>query len=398
MVRAVTESSTPAGDGRDPTAAATIDWLVVLGVAAVASTGLGLERPWDGSRAELAAVGLALALPLALRRTRPCTAAALVGAALVVQSLLGGTVGFGSFLAGLVALFSLGRYVTSLRRSLLGALVPIACGGLATAESVQASPGEAFFPLFYSSAAWGLGRAVRVLEQRAAQLRHYNEVLARDQETNARLAVAGERIRLARELHDVLAHTVMVMVWQAEEAEELLDHPDRSRPRESLRNVAEAGRRGLTELRSLIDVLRDDPDTTLPPPTLDELPTLIDLMSGSGLDVSLDLAVPDRVAGLMPPGLEAAVYRLVQEALTNVLRHSHAARVQVTVRAAPDQLTCLVVDPGPRRAVPRPGSGHGITGMRERLAAFGGQVLADDAGDGFRVEAIVPLSTTERLA
>ncbi|WP_148571917.1 sensor histidine kinase [Nocardioides caldifontis] len=380
-------STAPApGAARDPVVAATVDWLVVLGVAAVASTGLGLEQPWDGSGWSLAVAGLALALPLAVRRTRPVLAAVLVGAALVAQAWLGGTVGFGSFLAGLVALFSVGRHVARTPDALAGALPVLAGGAVAMASSIGEEPAELFFPLFYTSAAWGLGRALRVLEQRSAQLRRYNEVLARDQETTARLAVAGERIRLARELHDVLAHTVMVMVWQAEEAEELLDSPDRAR--ESLTNVQDAGRRGLAELRRLIDVLRED-ELDLPAPELSELPALTSLLSGSGLSVSLELDVPS--SAVLPPGLGNAVYRLVQEALTNVLRHSHAEAVSVHVTASAGTLRCSVVDPGPRRTVPRPGSGHGLVGMQERVAPYGGTVEAGEDGTGFRVTAEVPL-------
>ena len=380
-------AAAPAAADRDTVAAATVDWLVVLAVAAVASTGLGLEQPWDGSGVSLAVVGLALALPLAVRRTRPVLSSVLVGAALVAQAWLGGTVGFGSFLAGLVAIFSVGRHVVRARDALLGALPVLAGGAVAMGSSIGEAPAEVFFPLFYTSAAWGLGRALRVLEQRSAQLRRYNEVLARDQQTTARLAVAGERIRLARELHDVLAHTVMVMVWQAEEAEELLDSPERSRA--SLRNVQEAGRRGLSELRRLIDVLRED-QLDLPAPELSELPALTSLLSGSGLDVSLSLDVPASV--VLPPGLGNAVYRLVQEALTNVLRHSHADSVTVRVHVSGRVLRCSVLDPGPRRPVPRPGSGHGLVGMQERLAPYGGTVVVGEDGTGYRVTTEVPLS------
>lgn len=386
----LSSTAASADAGRDSAAAATVDWLVVLGVAAVASSGLGLEQEWDGSGVELAVVGLALALPLAVRRTWPILAAALVGGALALQSGLGGTVGFGSFLAALIALFSVARHVSRTWTALLGGVPVVVGGAVATAASVRSAPAEAFFPLFYTSAAWGIGRALRAFEQRSAQLKRFNEVLTRDQETTARLAVAGERIRLARELHDVLAHTVMVMVWQAEEAEELLDAPDRDRSRESLRNVQEAGRRGLADLRRLIDVLRED-DDALPVPELSELPALTELLSGSGLTVSLDLDVPAPLAACFPPGLGNAVYRLVQEALTNVLRHSHAEVVSVCVRADSEALRCEVVDPGPRRDVPRPGSGHGLVGMQERLSPYGGTVEAGDGGTGFRVSACVPL-------
>ena len=378
-----------------------VDWLVVMAVAAFATSGLGLERPWDGSTAELAAAGLVLALPLAVRRTRPVLSAALVGLALVVQVLAGGSLGFAAFMAALVAMFSVARHVPSVRRSALGAVALVAGTAVATSEGLRASPSDAFFPIFYFSAAWALGRVVRVLEERAAQLRSLNDALARDQETTARLAVAGERIRLARELHDVLAHTVMVMVWQAEEAEELLHRastgsgqpaPDLQRACDSVRNVQDAGRRGLGELRTLIEVLRDDVDLAVPPPRLVELRVLADLMSRSGLHVELAVDAPPDDVAVWPPGLEAAFYRVVQESLTNVLRHSHADRAHVALRRTADDVRCSVRDDGPRRAEPRPGSGHGILGMQERLAEFGGTVTTSADGTGFGVEAVVPLA------
>lgn len=380
--------------------AAIVDWLIVVLVAAFATSGVGLERPWEGSTAELALTGLVLALPLAVRRSRPLLCVTLVGLALILQELTGGSLGFASFMAALVAMFSVGRHVASVGRSAVGALVLAVATSIATAEGLTESPSDAIFPLFYFSAAWGLGRVVRVLELRAAQLRRLNEVLARDQETTARLAVAGERIRLARELHDVLAHTVMVMVWQAEEAEELLDHADDSsrrrsdltRPRESLRNIQDAGRRGLAELRTLIDVLRDDGDLAVPAPQLTELRTLAELMSRSGLQVELEVEVPDETVPAWPPGLATALYRVVQESLTNVLRHSHADCARVSLTTEADGVRCTVVDDGPRRAEPRPGSGHGIAGMQERLDEYGGVVTAESRGAGFQVDAVVPLA------
>jgi signal transduction histidine kinase len=371
----------------------TIDWLVVLAVAVVGTTGLGLERPWDGSSVELAVMGLATALPLAIRRTRPLLSASLVGAAVVVSELMGGSLGFGSFLAALVAMFSVARHVPSVSRSALGGVVLFGAALVATVEGLREAPLDVVFPLFYFSAAWALGRGMRVLEQRSARLEQLNEALARDRETSARLAVASERIRLARELHDVVAHTVMVMVWQAEAAEELLDgSADVERPREALRNIQDAGRRGLADLRSLVGVLREDPGGPVGAPRLEDLDALTELMSRSGLTVDLDVDLAPHHRSGLPTGLESALFRLVQESLTNVVRHSLADRAEVRVRADGDAAVRVsVVDRGPRRDDPRPGSGHGIAGMRERLAALGGTVTAGFHADGFRVEAVVPL-------
>lgn len=372
--------------------AQTVDWLIVLAVAAVSSTGVGLEHPWDGSSWGLAATGLTTALPLAVRRTRPLVCAPLVGAALVLQMALGGSLHFGSFIAALVAMFSVGRHVRSTTWSAAGGLALAALVLGATAEGLRESPTDIVFPLFYFSVTWALGRGVRVQEKRTSELRRLNAVLARDREISAQLAVATERLRLARELHDVVAHTVMVMVWQAEAAEELLDRdesPDRLH--DAMRNVQEAGRRGLADLRSLVGVLREDVDVPLAAPSLEDLGALAELMSRSGLAVDLRLDVPAPTRAHLPTELGAALYRLVQESLTNVVRHSHADRATVSVRSDAAALHLRVEDDGPFRTEPRPGSGHGISGMRERATSLGGTVTAGRRADGYLVEAVLPL-------
>lgn len=373
--------------------AQTVDWLVVLTVAAVSSTGVGLEQPWDGTSWGLAATGLATALPLALRRTRPLLCAPLVGAALVLQTVLGGSLHFGSFIAALVAMFSVGRHVRSTTWAAAGGLALAALALGATAEGLRESPTDIVFPLFYFSVTWALGRAVRVQEKRTSELRRLNEVLARDREISAQLAVANERLRLARELHDVVAHTVMVMVWQAEAAEELLDQdksPDRLH--EAMRNVQDAGRRGLADLRSLVGVLREDAHGQVAAPSLEDLESLAELMSRSGLAVDLRLDVPARTRAHLPAEVGAALYRLVQESLTNVVRHSHADRATVSVRTDPAALHLRVEDEGPVRTDPRPGSGHGIPGMCERATSLGGTVTAGRRADRYVVEAVLPLA------
>jgi signal transduction histidine kinase len=372
--------------------AATVDWLVVAAVAAVGTTGVGLERDWQGGSITLAATGLATALPLAVRRTRPVLSASLVGLALVLQVLVGGSLHFGSFLAALVAMFSVARHAPSIRLAAAGGAGLIAAALAASAPGLRESPVDVVFPLFYFSAAWALGRGMRVLEERSARLRELNDALARDRESSAQLAVAEERIRLARELHDVVAHTVMVMVWQAEAAEELMEHTDvGSGPREAVRSIQDAGRRGLADLRSLVGVLREDPEAPVTTPRLDDLHGLAGLMSRSGLRVDLDVDVPARTRASLPPGMEPALYRVVQECLTNVVRHSEADRAEVSVRSDPRAVRVVVRDQGPPRPDPRPGSGHGIAGMRERLTELGGQVMAGRHADGYLVEAVVPI-------
>jgi signal transduction histidine kinase len=141
-----------------------------------------------------------------------------------------------------------------------------------------------------------------------------------------------------------------------------------------------------------VGVLREDTNGPEGAPRLNDLGSLAALMSRSGLAVDLDVDLTPHHQSVLPAGLEPALYRLVQESLTNVIRHSHADRAEVRVRADDDRaLRVTVLDRGPWREDPRPGSGHGIAGMRERLGALGGTVTAGRHADGFRVEAVVPL-------
>jgi signal transduction histidine kinase len=205
----------------------------------------------------------------------------------------------------------------------------------------------------------------------------------------ARRAVAEERERIARELHDVLAHNVSVIVVQAAAAGDVFEtHPEQAR--EALRAIEASGRVALSELRRLLSVVRPDGDDDLirPQPGLDQLDALVASMQAVGL------AVDVRREGDRPPlpaGVELSAYRIIQEALTNTLRHAGATRADVTVRYAADAVTLEVIDNG--TAAPRTnGAGQGIVGMRERAGLLGGSVEAGPAPwGGFQVRARLPL-------
>lgn len=365
-------------------------WVPVIGVAALSQAGIGLEEPWTGSDVGLAATSLALGAPLAVRHTRPLLAAALVAVALPLQDALGGSLSFATFLAVLVAAYGLGR-CAPFPRSALGAGVML--GGIVVAmrDSVPEDTVELIFPLFYVTATTALGAVVRRLSTQASDLRRLNEALARERDATARLAVATERIRLARDLHDVVAHTLTVAVVQAEACEEAIG-PDPERARVAAREVQQAGRRGLSDLRSMVRVLRDSAGPS-GDPGLAEVGTLAAVMAGAGLDVTVR---SHGALAAVPVEAGEQLFRVVQEALTNVVKHSAATSAVVEVAVTEAEVAVTVADPGPalggNPAGALPSGGHGIKGMGERLAPYDGALAAEPDGSGFRVHARVPLA------
>jgi signal transduction histidine kinase len=233
-----------------------------------------------------------------------------------------------------------------------------------------------------------------------------------EEDRSARLAVAEERVRIARELHDIVAHGVSLMTIQIAAARRVA----RTKPDDAdqaLSNAEQAGRQSLAELRSLLAVLRSadaslgaasrpyegdvaavsEVAPTAPLPRLVDIRSLVDNLRGAGLDATLDETgtMPDRV----PPGVELAAYRVVQESLTNVVRHAPNARVVVDVDYAPDGVDIVVDDDGDGLMALLPASsGHGLVGMRERVAASGGTLSAGprSTGPGWRVHARFPLA------
>ena len=228
------------------------------------------------------------------------------------------------------------------------------------------------------------GRRAVAAEARAAQLE-------RDHEQRAQAAVATERGRIARELHDVIAHSVSVMTVQAGAARmQLPDHPDRAMP--PLMAVEETGRQALTELRRLLGILHENDARTLAPqPGLTDLPGLAEAMQHAGVEV--DVRVDGRPRPL-PASLDLTAYRIVQEALTNVLKHAGPAQATVVVHYHPDALRLDITDDGKAPPTTADGSGHGLPGMQERVNLFGGQLAAGPSRDGgYSVNAQLPLES-----
>jgi signal transduction histidine kinase len=281
----------------------------------------------------------------------------------------------------------------------------LCCGAILVVCSVlwvlQVGPywSRASLPLFiyllvFFSAAWAWGRYHRARQQ--VRDAHVNELMARaeqaerDREAATRQILADERNRIARELHDSIAHHMSVMVVQAGAARRVLDaDPDAARA--ALRAVEEAGRRGMSTIPSLVRALRGGGGATelSPQPSLTRLDDMVGLVRAAGLPVSVQVEGCPRP---LPPAVEMSAYRVTQEALTNVLKHAGPARARVCLRYGSDDLEVTVTDDGwGARAAGGQEGGHGLVGMRERVAVLGGDFEAvSPSTGGFRVRARFP--------
>ena len=247
-----------------------------------------------------------------------------------------------------------------------------------------------FATIGYLLAAWVSGLLLQIQARRIAER---NAAVAAAEALRAREALAEERARIARELHDIVAHSVTVMVLQTGVVRRRLTAAQEAE-RQLLAGVEDAGRDAVAELRRTLGLLRGDDSPALgPQPGLARLDDLVDQLKEAGLAVKVKVsgtAVP------LPPSLDLSAYRILQEALTNVLKHSGTNRADVTISYRPDALALSVVDPGgPAVQRPRPsgsGGGHGLVGMRERVTMFGGTLAAaPQPGGGFTVVAELPV-------
>jgi signal transduction histidine kinase len=213
------------------------------------------------------------------------------------------------------------------------------------------------------------------------------ELAERERDVAAREAVVEERARIARELHDVVAHNVSMMVVQAGAERRVVDV---GATHEVLETIEQIGRGALTEMRRLVGMLRSDaPDPLTPQPGLDDLPTLVTQVREAGLPVELHV---DGERRTLPAGIELSAYRIVQEALTNALKHAGDARAEVHVRYGRESLELEIVDDGAGGAARAASGGHGLVGMRERVALYGGRLDAGRrASGGFSVRVLLPI-------
>jgi signal transduction histidine kinase len=340
-----------------------------------------------------AALTLLIVVPLAWRRRAPLAVLCVVaGAAVLEAALLDNFPSFQPFVALIVAVYSVAAH-SDRRRAVIGALVTL--GVLLPGELMQSLSGDGSFDIgaFVALAAvWAVGRALRRWRVEAGELWRRADRLEREREQRARIAVAEERARIARELHDVVAHAVSVVVIQAQGAQAELEGEQRP-VREALSSIESTGRQALVEMRRLLGVLRrgDEELALAPQPSLRHLDALVDHVRDAGLPVELRV---DGEAAQLPPGVDVSAYRIVQEALTNTLKHAGPAHARVVVRYTREEVELEISDDGRGRKRIE-GGGHGLVGMRERVAVVGGVLESGSPADGgFHVRARLPLDAT----
>ena len=349
-----------------------------------------------GGRGVLSVLLVLVTLPLAVRRRAPAATLLTAAGALVVGAFLvshSNGVPVGVFLAMLLAFYSVGAHCDDRRSPLVGAVAvaAIAAADLARPGTFSASGTRPSAWLAFAIA-WLVGRDLRRRRQRVAELEDRAERLEREREEQAQLAVAEERGRIARELHDVIAHGVSVIVVQAQAGPHLVGDPQRVIG--VFRAIESSGRDALVELRRLLGILRSEDEQLAigPQPGLGSLQSLVEQMRASGLPVQL------RIEGEpvhLPAGIDLSAYRIVQEALTNVVKHAGDAAAEVVIHYRARALELDVIDDGDGRAPNANGSGHGLIGMRERVALYGGTLKTGTREDGgYVVHARLPFGDT----
>jgi signal transduction histidine kinase len=380
--------------GIDPRIA---DVLIALGLAILIELQFILgDQPGQEADAVNLIGGLALTAPLAWRRRAPLAMISVFVVAGLANEALGGGLfsfpdgghgevpPFATLVTGVVAFYSLGAHAND-RDARVGLALGLAGLWATVVVSGQVDFGSYFFSTALAVTPWLVGRVTRARNIRLA-------AAEREQEQRTRLALSDERTRIAREFHDVVAHSVGVMVVQAEGARRVLER-DPERAREALVSIEQTGRTALTEMRRSLGVLRrDDADPALEPqPGMDDLGRLLEQAREGGLTV--EVAVEGEPKPL-PQGVDLSAYRIVQEALTNTIKHAARAHTQITVRYGERDLELEVSDDGPGpSANGEGGSGHGLVGMRERIAAHGGELRTGPGPEGgFVVRASLPLS------
>jgi signal transduction histidine kinase len=363
------------------------------------STGAGGNVTFPGPVAAHAGFLLLVTVPLCWRFRAPAT----VAVAVTVVASVWVLVMFSAkaqppiepWLALLVSVFALASRVDGRRLQVAASiasglfLAGEVRGELAGQGTGNVLPAVVFYVLIFV-----LGRVVHAHRRDASGQQDRAERLEREQEALAARAVAAERSRIARELHDVIAHSLSVIVVQAA-AERRVLGPGRDSTAETLDSIEQAGRQAMTELRRLLGLLRkSDGELSLAPqPGLGELADLVAEVREAGVEVDVrtdgDLAV-------LPRGLDLTAYRIIQECLTNVLKHAAAHRVEISLRCPGRCLDIDVTDDGTSARAPSPG-GFGLLGMRERVSVYGGTVQAGHReGGGFEVHARLPVEAGDQ--
>jgi signal transduction histidine kinase len=363
-----------------------IDWLLTAFALALGFAELAVADDLRGGVA-LNVVGVAaIVLPLAWWRTRPVAATAVLFAAAVLGAWLTSASDLQVIWLSLLALaFGLGAHADG-RGALAGLGILTAGTLITTAIESPLTVSAVLFPILMTGAFCVAGRTARSRSRLAGEL-HEAAVRANERRAvAAERAVAEERKRIAREMHDVVAHSMSIMVVQAGGARRILER-DPVRARDAAQLIAATGREAIAELQRLLGVLHLEPAAA---PTLDGLDGLVERARAAGLPVALTVEGERRP---LPEGVELAAYRVVQEAITNAIKYAAAAPTEVHVSYGRRDVEVHVSDRGTGAGAPGRvgGGGHGLVGMRERVRIFGGELhTGRRAGGGFEVRARIP--------
>ncbi|RHA38522.1 sensor histidine kinase [Cellulomonas rhizosphaerae] len=346
----------------------------------------------------------ALLAPLAWRRVSPTLSCAAIYTIALVQMVLVTPIALPADLVVLAALYSVTvhgprwAHRVAIGGALFGSMVLVGLAARYAAVDRTTAVAAGAFAAILSLAVWAFGLVRRSRRETIEALVDRAERLETERDQQARLATAAERARIAREMHDIVAHSLTVMIAQADGGRYAADADPPAATR-ALGTIAETGRAALTDMRRLLGVLRDEPrpergdaptlGTTTPQPAADDLEALVEQVRASGVRVSMVKMGSPRP---LPPGVGLTVYRIAQEALTNVLKHAGPEPVTtVMVQWRPDGITLEVTDDGRGAAADSDGLGQGLRGMAERATMFGGSVTAGPRpGGGFRVRAVIP--------
>ena len=370
------------------------DALIVLGIGLGLATVVHDIHTKDGPHGPLwfdVLAAIAIPAPLFLRKRFPfgapaCTAI-LIGASSFVDTRLIPNA-FIPLLAGIAGNVLFGM-LPERRQAIVGYILTIAVAGVVDRNDPKGTVGNWVWISIVSGIAWLVGFALSGATRQAEEARERARRAEREREERARLAVSEERARIARELHDVVGHSVSVMTVQASAVRRLLK-PEQEREREALLIVEQTGREAMAEMRRMVGVLRrpEEAPALAPQPSLEHLDKLVEHARESGLPVTL------RVEGdavQLPAGVDLTAYRLVQEGLTNAIKHARAKKAEVLVRYSNGFVELSVSDDGTGDGGGDSG-GHGLVGMRERISVYGGNLEAGPRPEGgYRLRATLPV-------
>ena len=373
------------------------EWFTALVVVGMAEAGIQVVLMQDDKGAPTISVWIAAPLvviaiaPLLWWRRFPFGAPAAVFVINAVESFIDGRLPMftvATFISVMAAVFLFG-ILEDRRQAVVGLAIALGAAGVVTLNDPGQGWSDFAGVVLLFSIAWLTGFAIgRKLEQ-ASAAQERAERLESEREAEARAAVAEERARIARELHDVVGHSVSVMTVQASAVRRRL-LPDQEQEREALEIVEQTGREALAEMRRLVGVLRrpEEAPALAPQPSLQHLDRLVAQAGESGLPVEL------RIEGEptpLPPGVDLTAYRLVQEGLTNAIKHARASKADVVVTYSDGTVEVSVTDDGTGDG-DGGGGGHGLVGMRERVSVYGGELEAGPRPEGgYALKARLPV-------